>query len=74
MMAPEPKTKRTKLDNFEKAYAPMVHEQLYSAVKRVNDVEGPGKGKAMDPNVVVTYETSHDKAGERLNIANEGGL
>lgn len=48
----------------------MVHKQLYDAVKKVNAVEGPGKGKAMDPNVVNTYATSHDSAGERLNIAN----
>ena len=55
MMAPEPMTKREKLDKFEKEYAPKVYEKTAANVKKIMDAEGPGKGKALDPNVVVTY-------------------
>lgn len=73
-MAKEPESKKAKYDKMEKKRAPEEYKRLHAAVKWDLDKNGRGQGQALNPNVSNTYATSHDNAGERLTIADQGGL
>ena len=73
-LKPNPITKVEKYNRVEAKKYPEIFDQLHELTEKHKARIGRGSASVMNPDVEVTYETSHDKAGERLTTADQGSL